>query len=638
MGEVGKKVNCLNKMAQLCLVLSGSGDPLHDYMGLTYVNQDGNYLAGFSHLTLVDNRDQPGKYRFAWHHLFGEPASLRLVNENRIPSGLTPAQLPLSAGQSWYLALERPRNLVSGTQSISRVSIMDYYPLKYRNGQFIFANENPSVEDTVRVVVPVGSSLRTNDVETRNYLKIGDVALADIPLIKCSKVYLSPLEWSQNAVICDELVGDDDCSCSRSPSRSSSRSCSRSRSPSRSRSCSPERSSSLRKSSSPKKSCSPSSSRSPSRSCSQSEDSKRTSDYSKEKSPGTPGSSRDQTGSRSESRDELSSDLREFMKSDDEVKTIKVEKSKKISSQSSPSSRPSSSRSSPSSLNSSSRSSSSSSSQSGSSDHDWSTCSSSGSSSTTSNDSSAKPVRGAKESEANLATWHQKRYRTLFKEFPTVPSGSPVTPGTSGTLDKSPNKSLARVNEEKGHDVISGGYPLKRKSCSRSCPKICPSRSCPKPITGPFLVPDPNANILLIGPHCVPNCQGKKCSSDNGCGKPCGCPDGKVCNPKTGECDNPPPNPLCTADSPCGSANGLCAGHCPSGSTCARDANGRARCVPIPTNTYIWWLIAFIVIIFLIGLFLYFGYELYSASSQPKVEVIHRVICPPGYTIVESRC
>ena len=41
----------------------------------------------------------------------------------------------------------------------------------------------------------------------------------------------------------------------------------------------------------------------------------------------------------------------------------------------------------------------------------------------------------------------------------------------------------------------------------------------------------------ILARDCTPNCAGKKCTDDNGCGLPCGCPEGKICL-SSGICTN----------------------------------------------------------------------------------------------------
>ena len=211
-------------MSQLGLVLAGSSESRPSqsqvYLGLTYHPRDNlPYSAEISELELKVDSNPSNQYKFVWTHLKGQPAPMRLVNANRVPSGLEPAQLPLNSGGVWYMALES----IQPSTSPGTAGSIKYYPLKYRQNQFIFVDENPTPDDTVRLVVPAGSSLRTNDVETRLYLKLGDQPLIDriaVPL-KCTHFYLSPYEWSTlYSAEPDPVWSEGTCSCSSSSSSS----------------------------------------------------------------------------------------------------------------------------------------------------------------------------------------------------------------------------------------------------------------------------------------------------------------------------------------------------------------------------------------------------------------------------------
>lgn len=80
--------------------------------------------------------------------------------------------------------------------------------------------------------------------------------------------------------------------------------------------------------------------------------------------------------------------------------------------------------------------------------------------------------------------------------------------------------------------------------------------------------------ICFVGGCCKPQCEGKKCDEDNGCGKLCGCPEGQVCF-KSACCTPNCTNKEC-GDDGCG---GDC-GKCEEGKVC--DDNG--KCVTPPAG------------------------------------------------------
>lgn len=115
---------------------------------------------------------------------------------------------------------------------------------------------------------------------------------------------------------------------------------------------------------------------------------------------------------------------------------------------------------------------------------------------------------------------------------------------------------------------------------------------------------DINNSTVIIGSDCIPNCIGKKCNDDNGCGKPCGCPKNQQCDQETGKCSGQ----KCKLNEPCGSNGGRCPGKCPKGKTCKRDPNGRWFCgtedTLSSTNIAIISLVCVILILLLIILIL----------------------------------
>lgn len=167
-------------------------------------------------------------------------------------------------------------------------------------------------------------------------------------------------------------------------------------------------------------------------------------------------------------------------------------------------------------------------------------------------------------------------------------------------------------------------------------------------------VPNPNGHIVIVGP----NCNGKKCIDDHGCGGLCGCSDGNVCNGNTGTCipmsalpTNNCPDPTtvmcgtngcqgicpagqsCTMGSTglfscvsnncpapntvaCGTNNGVCQGTCPNGQTCTMGSTGLFSCVtnsipitpvtPVNNTWWVWVVILVILLIILIAAGIYY--------------------------------
>lgn len=66
--------------------------------------------------------------------------------------------------------------------------------------------------------------------------------------------------------------------------------------------------------------------------------------------------------------------------------------------------------------------------------------------------------------------------------------------------------------------------------------------------------------------QCAPNCVGKSCTDDNGCGTPCGCPSGGTCNASDGTCSGvkcaPPRGVWCECSGTCVPSSFLCAKIC----------------------------------------------------------------------------
>lgn len=140
-------------------------------------------------------------------------------------------------------------------------------------------------------------------------------------------------------------------------------------------------------------------------------------------------------------------------------------------------------------------------------------------------------------------------------------------------------------------------------------------RSCSKLYLSPYLnnehVPDPNENIIIVGSSCIPNCIGKKCSDDDGCGNICGCGDpSEICNPQNGLCESPPPTPICETTNDCGDNGGICQGPCPNNQNCTRNVDGFAECLKkTPSVSLAIFGIIFILFLVLFILVLLMGLE-----------------------------
>ena len=103
--------------------------------------------------------------------------------------------------------------------------------------------------------------------------------------------------------------------------------------------------------------------------------------------------------------------------------------------------------------------------------------------------------------------------------------------------------------------------------------KITQSRSIWTSLTDQYYL---DSSRDMLSKDCTPNCAGKTCTERNGCGLPCGCPAGKVCQ-EDGSCqDKPDQTPICL-DNTCG---GRCYGKCNLGSLCSQ-INGKYSCQEI---------------------------------------------------------
>jgi hypothetical protein len=84
---------------------------------------------------------------------------------------------------------------------------------------------------------------------------------------------------------------------------------------------------------------------------------------------------------------------------------------------------------------------------------------------------------------------------------------------------------------------------------------------------------DDNTSSKTIVSDCQPDCLGKSCSEEDGCGGLCGCADSKIC--VCGECETVVDSPICHGDVRC---TGVCFGRCPDGKTCVKDMFGNHGC------------------------------------------------------------
>ncbi len=116
---------------------------------------------------------------------------------------------------------------------------------------------------------------------------------------------------------------------------------------------------------------------------------------------------------------------------------------------------------------------------------------------------------------------------------------------------------------------------------------------------------DPNNSTIIVGNSCIPNCIGKKCTEDNGCGQPCNCSPGFTCNSTTGNCDRIADVEPCKGQTVCGGNNGKCPGTCSNNGKCQRDVNGYFKCISdttLGTNTLIFLIGIAIIIILIIAI------------------------------------
>lgn len=110
-----------------------------------------------------------------------------------------------------------------------------------------------------------------------------------------------------------------------------------------------------------------------------------------------------------------------------------------------------------------------------------------------------------------------------------------------------------------------------------------------------FIQTDAEGEVIVN--ECTPDCAGKKCNEDNGCGAPCGCGIGNICRPD-GLCEI---EYLNQQDVRCNSndCGGSCYGKCGQSSNCNR-IDGRYRC---ERNQSIYWILL-LILIFIILIFI----------------------------------
>ena len=175
-------------------------------------------------------------------------------------------------------------------------------------------------------------------------------------------------------------------------------------------------------------------------------------------------------------------------------------------------------------------------------------------------------------------------------------------------------RSLLKVGEEYLVDLINGPKfqclkiflsPYRNSSVKPNC---CNNSN----ILNPFL------NDIMVGSNCVPNCLGKSCSDDNGCGSQCGCINGQICNPAAGICQNSIPGPVCNLYNLCGQGAGKCIGFCINGKICQRNIDGFAQCItsPISVGAIILTIISILSLLFLVVVIIMSINELFKASSN----------------------
>jgi len=127
-----------------------------------------------------------------------------------------------------------------------------------------------------------------------------------------------------------------------------------------------------------------------------------------------------------------------------------------------------------------------------------------------------------------------------------------------------------------------------------------------------------------LSQDCIPNCAGKTCNQDNGCGLPCGCPNGRVCL-ENGTCGLVNTGDLvCPDNVPCGSSNGQCFGNCPFGYQCVQTWRGKYFCQRYLDNRVLFGLFIFLIVVLIATAIIVFG-VIQSHNSQKTPESLRQV-------------
>jgi len=117
----------------------------------------------------------------------------------------------------------------------------------------------------------------------------------------------------------------------------------------------------------------------------------------------------------------------------------------------------------------------------------------------------------------------------------------------------------------------------------------------------------------ILSKDCQSNCAGKKCNEDNGCGLPCGCPNGECLSDGSCQSDRDS-GVICPENTNCGAFNGHCYGNCPVGYQCIRDEKGQHGCQKIwsvYTNFYV-GISLMILLVLVILIYLFWQYKIFS--------------------------
>ena len=129
-----------------------------------------------------------------------------------------------------------------------------------------------------------------------------------------------------------------------------------------------------------------------------------------------------------------------------------------------------------------------------------------------------------------------------------------------------------------------------------------------------------NTSREILSTDCVPNCSGKTCKEDNGCGLPCGCSTGGMCS-DDGSCldlELPKPAPICSDNAICGGVNGQCYGNCPLGYQCTKDIKGKYKCQQIMDTSSMFGIFILLILILIVVAIITFSWVKNTTISSSK--------------------